>query len=564
MIISDGQQPALPGQDDLLGQEDQPGQEDPLGQRVAAPLKRPLGRRIAAALIDILLLTGLFVILSLIVGQTSAGIGSFHISLSLVNITRNGQPVVNISLNGAWAVLYLALLPLYYFALEASIGQTVGKRLLGLRVQRADGGRPSGWAIAGRTLLRLIDGLPVLYLAGFITMLATGRSRRQRLGDLAAGTAVTRALPVRHRGLAVIPLAIVLVAVAGVSVYRASGGPPVYRASGGPSVYRATSAVAASTYRAHGVSFDYPAGWQEARLPVDVAIGRVRQKLWTTAAVLDQADWIDVAAYRLNPPAPKIPIGLLPPAEKTALQRAFRRFMQQGGRALQAGPQEITMGGMPGLLVRGAGTQDGIPVENTLAFAFNGTTEYVVNCEHARASGAGEVERACSQVLHTFTVTASAGASRTYRAHGVAFNYPAGWQKGGSAASAPVGPVRSKLWNVAAALDRWDWIQVAAYRLSHPVTITPAVQTLVTRTLHRVGDVILADPQILMMGRTPGLLARGGWINQQETYIVDTVVFAFKGTTEYVLTCEHTPANAGQVKRACGQLIRTFKVSKVA
>ena len=549
MIISGGQQPALPGQDDLLGQEDRPG------QRVAATLERPLGRRIAAALIDIVLLTGLFVILSLIVGQTSAGIGSFHISLSLVKITRNGQPAVNISLNGAWAVLYLALLPLYYFALETSIGQTVGKRLLGLRVLRADGGRPSGWAIAGRTLLRLIDGLPVLYLAGFIIMLATGRARRQRLGDLAAGTAVTRALPVRHRGLAVVPLAVVLVAVAGLSVYRATGGSPVYRA---------TSAGAASTYRAHGVSFDYPAGWQEARLPVDVAIGRVRQKLWTTAAVLDQADWIDVAAYRLSPPAPKIPIGPLPPAEKTVLRRAFRRFMQRGGRALLAGPREITMGGMPGLLVWGAGTQDGIPVENTLAFALNGTTEYVVNCEHARAPGGGEVERACRQVLRTFRVTALAGAARAYRAHGVSFNYPAGWQEGGSAGSVSVGPVRRKLWDAATALDRWDWIQVTAYRLTRPVTITPAVQTLVTRKLHWIGDVILAGPEMITMGGTPGLLARGGWINHQETTIVDTVVIAFNGTTEYVLSCEHTPTNAGQVQRACGQLIRTFKVSKVA
>jgi uncharacterized RDD family membrane protein YckC len=551
MIISGGQQPALPGREDLLVQEDHPGQEDPLGQRVAAPLERPIGRRIAAALIDMVLLTGLFVILSLIIGQTSAGMGSFHISLSLVNITRNGQPVVNISLNGAWAVLYLALLPFYYFALEASIGQTVGKRLLGLRVLRADGRRPSRRAIAGRTLLRLVDGLPVLYLAGFVTMLATGRGRRQRLGDLAAGTAVTRALPVRHRGLAVIPLAIVLVAVAGLSVYRATGG---------PSVRRATSAGAASTYRAHGVSFDYPAGWQEARLPVDASIGRVRQKLWTTAVVLDQADWIDVAAYRLSPPAPKIPIGPVSPAVKAA----FRRTMEQGGRALRAGPEEITMGGMPGLLVRGAGTQDGIPVENTLAFALNGTTEYVVNCEHARAPGAGEVERACGKVLRTFTVTSSAGAASTYRAHGVSFNYPAEWQEGGSAGSVPVGPVRRKLWNAAAALDRWDWIQVAAYRLPNPVTITPAVRTLVTRKLHWVGDVILAGPEMITMGGMPGLLARGGWINQQETYIVDTVVFAFDGTTEYVLTCEHTPANAGQVKRACGQLIRTFKVSKEA
>ena len=40
-----------------------------------------------------------------------------------------------------------------------------------------------------RTVLRLVDGLGV-YLVGLIAMLATGE-RRQRLGDLAAGTIVT-------------------------------------------------------------------------------------------------------------------------------------------------------------------------------------------------------------------------------------------------------------------------------------------------------------------------------------------------------------------------------------
>lgn len=62
---------------------------------------------------------------------------------------------------------------------------------LGLRVEAVDGGRPSGQAIGLRTVLRLVDGLPFLYLVGFIAMLATG-SRRQRLGDLAANTRVTR------------------------------------------------------------------------------------------------------------------------------------------------------------------------------------------------------------------------------------------------------------------------------------------------------------------------------------------------------------------------------------
>jgi uncharacterized RDD family membrane protein YckC len=434
-----GQQDPL-GQWDLVGQLDPLGQQDPLGQPAAIrPEDPPFGRRVAAALVDLALLSGLFLILSLVVGQTSHRVGPFGISLSLFSVTVNGHPIADIGLNGAWVVLYLALLPTYFFALEALAGQTVGKCLLGLRVQRADGSRPSVAAIAGRTLLRPIDWLPVLYLAGFITMLVTG-SRRRRLGDLAAGTAVVRAQHARHRGLAVLPLAIVLVATAGLSVYRV------------------TSAWGTSAYRAHGVSFDYPAGWQQGNLPVRAWLGHVRQNLWNTAVVLDQADWIDVAAYRLRSPAPQIPIGPLPPAATTV----FRRYLGQGGLTLQAGPTEITMGGLRGFLVQGAGTQAGIPIEDTLAFVFNGTAEFVVFCEHARAQGAGEVEHACSQVMRSFTVTNVAAAAGTVQLHSVSFSYPAGWQEESAAASVPVEPAYRQLWNPAVAVNGQAWIRAAA------------------------------------------------------------------------------------------------------
>jgi hypothetical protein len=97
----------------------------------------------------------------------------------------------------------------------------VGKLLLGLRVVRTDGSWPSVVVIAARTLLRVVDWLPFLYLVGFIAMLATG-ARRQRLGDLAARTGVAQALPVRHRSLAATATALVVVVLLGFSFYRAS------------------------------------------------------------------------------------------------------------------------------------------------------------------------------------------------------------------------------------------------------------------------------------------------------------------------------------------------------
>ena len=72
-------------------------------------------------------------------------------------------------------------------------GQTPGKKLLGLRVLRADGA-PVGWSRSTvRSLLAFADFLPFGFAAGLTAMLL-GR-RCQRLGDLAAGTLVVHVEP---------------------------------------------------------------------------------------------------------------------------------------------------------------------------------------------------------------------------------------------------------------------------------------------------------------------------------------------------------------------------------
>jgi uncharacterized RDD family membrane protein YckC len=69
-------------------------------------------------------------------------------------------------------------------------GQTIGKRLVGLRVVEANGLRLTPAQVAMRNLLRFADLLPVLYLVGGVSCYLS--SRRQRLGDIAAGTIVTK------------------------------------------------------------------------------------------------------------------------------------------------------------------------------------------------------------------------------------------------------------------------------------------------------------------------------------------------------------------------------------
>ena len=69
-------------------------------------------------------------------------------------------------------------------------GQSPGKRLVGLRVLKADGTPITLTESIIRNLVRLIDFLPVFYGLGVIVMFVNAQSRR--LGDLAAGTLVVR------------------------------------------------------------------------------------------------------------------------------------------------------------------------------------------------------------------------------------------------------------------------------------------------------------------------------------------------------------------------------------
>lgn len=69
-------------------------------------------------------------------------------------------------------------------------GQTVGKRLMRIRVVKSDGSPIGVFESAVRNLVRAIDFLPTCYPVGLIVMLIDPRHRR--LGDLLAGTMLVR------------------------------------------------------------------------------------------------------------------------------------------------------------------------------------------------------------------------------------------------------------------------------------------------------------------------------------------------------------------------------------
>jgi uncharacterized RDD family membrane protein YckC len=131
-----------------------------------------LGRRIVAAAIDVALIGVLLIVIAKTLGNEEAR------EYSLWAETQ-----------GAPRALFLLLTFAYYFGTELVWAQTLGKRVMKLRVVRDDAAKAGAGPIAIRNLVRAIDWLPSLYIVGVITVFVTGE-RRVRLGDLAARTKV--------------------------------------------------------------------------------------------------------------------------------------------------------------------------------------------------------------------------------------------------------------------------------------------------------------------------------------------------------------------------------------
>jgi uncharacterized RDD family membrane protein YckC len=107
----------------------------------------------------------------------------FAVPLVMVLVFHSIPELVGkLALAGAF-VIYL----IHTAASEALAGRTLGKRIVGLRVVRTDGGTPDAAALLIRNFLRIVDvGLIVPLVFIIFSPL------RQRVGDVAAGTIVIR------------------------------------------------------------------------------------------------------------------------------------------------------------------------------------------------------------------------------------------------------------------------------------------------------------------------------------------------------------------------------------
>ncbi len=135
-----------------------------------------IGARALAFLLDglvrVVFFLALFALVQLLVMASPAGWGITGTVVVVILIA------VGFLLNWAYFVVFEMLWA----------GQTPGKRIMGLRVERVDGLKPRFWQSAVRNLLRIVDSLPWGYGLGLAA--AVVNTKGQRLGDTLSDTMV--------------------------------------------------------------------------------------------------------------------------------------------------------------------------------------------------------------------------------------------------------------------------------------------------------------------------------------------------------------------------------------
>lgn len=139
------------------------------------------------------------ILFSFILASPMARFLAVCIDTACIMALMSALGVVNAFLGVLSRDLALAFQAVAYFSISIGYGivtewywrgQTIGKRLLRLRVLDEQGLKLHATQIIIRNLLRCVDMLPALYLVGGVICLCTRRA--QRLGDIAANTIVVR------------------------------------------------------------------------------------------------------------------------------------------------------------------------------------------------------------------------------------------------------------------------------------------------------------------------------------------------------------------------------------
>jgi hypothetical protein len=152
------------------------------------------------------------------------------------------------------------------------------------------------------------------------------------------------------------------------------------------------------TFDGHGVTFQYPADWQ----PINVSGSSASQgsSVWSESFGIDNGNLVLISQYTIN-------LAITPSnidQHSAELTTQMQNLYTQAGGAMQSGPTKLTMGGLPALGYSGTAVNpQATSVKNRIVLAFNGKTEYLVNCQ-STGDSTDQIDPGCDQIISSFTV----------------------------------------------------------------------------------------------------------------------------------------------------------------
>jgi hypothetical protein len=201
----------------------------------------------------------------------------------------------------------------------------------------------------------------------------------------------------RYRAAGAVLIAVL--ASACTSSSGATGTQPEPTAPKATAVTTATGkSVGEATSTGNGVAFSYPDSWRSLRLSDSSA--STGDQVWSRAFGIDGRNIVSVSAYDLGTSITDANIG----ARSESIREQLDSLFAQAGGALQTGPATEELDGLPALSFTGtAKNPTGRTVHSRLVLAFDGTTEYFVNCQYDD-DAREEMLSGCRRVLATFSV----------------------------------------------------------------------------------------------------------------------------------------------------------------
>ncbi|WP_445721864.1 RDD family protein [Flavobacterium sp.] len=133
-----------------------------------------VGERMLGLILDLLVMIAYSIVVAFIID--ASGLDSYILSLDFWSKTA------------IYIIVYLPII--FYTIVQESIfeGQTIGKRIMKTKVIKIDGYQAGFGDYLVRWLFRLIEIIPPLGIIGLLAVIFS--ERNQRIGDMAAGTAI--------------------------------------------------------------------------------------------------------------------------------------------------------------------------------------------------------------------------------------------------------------------------------------------------------------------------------------------------------------------------------------